>query len=89
MTQAHSLALLDQALHHMQERFLANKLAVVVTKSRLTGCARDRATLTRTSTVDRRSQWQFEVERVQALLASVFSVHVLHVNFLVRCIAFG
>ncbi|CAO3639885.1 unnamed protein product [Mucor fragilis] len=64
MTQAHSLALLDQALHHMQERFLANKLAVVVTK------------------MDRRSQWQFEVERVQALLASVFSVHVLHVNFL-------
>lgn len=34
MTQAYSLTLLDQALHHMQDRFLTNKMAVMVTKSK-------------------------------------------------------
>jgi hypothetical protein len=34
MTQSYSLALLDQSLRCMQDRFLTNKMAVVVTKSR-------------------------------------------------------
>ncbi|KAK4512186.1 uncharacterized protein ATC70_013429 [Mucor velutinosus] len=64
MTQSYSLTLLDQSLHCMQDRFLTNKMAVVVTK------------------MDKRGKWQFEVERVQEMLASIFNVHVLHVNFL-------
>ncbi|EPB82532.1 hypothetical protein HMPREF1544_10741 [Mucor circinelloides 1006PhL] len=64
MTQAYSLTLLDQALHHMQDRFLTNKMAVMVTK------------------MDKRGKWQFEVERVQELVASIFDVHVFYVNFL-------
>ena len=44
MTQAYSLTLLDQTLHHMQDRFLTNKMAVVVTKSKLGGIGGPQAT---------------------------------------------
>lgn len=37
MTQSYSLALLDQALQSMQDRFLTNKTAIVVTKSKAFG----------------------------------------------------